>query len=161
MSKDKAYCIRQKCRVDIIGFAPFRFRFGKGKASHEGLLNIGVVSSREEACLALTFIFDSHDYETDLNIHDRMARLDFSPLLKKGLQTALRNSADFERNEDFAMHEFSFYFEKLPAKLYALIQEIFIPFFHDRLFIRIGNIEWMKKEEKKTFVGKFKTRFNF
>lgn len=161
MSKDKDHLIKQKCRKNIIGFAPFRYRFGKGSAVKEGLLNIARQDEGGGGHLVLTFIFDSNDIKTDSDIHDRMSRLDFGPLTKKGLLTALRNSAEFEQNENFALHEFSFYFEKMPSSIPKLINDSFIPFFLDRLYMRISKVEWMPEgESHKGFFCKLKDKLN-
>lgn len=159
MSKDKDHLIKQKCRENIIGFAPFRYRFGKGSSVKEGLLNIAKLDEGGGGHLVLTFIFDSNDFNTDSDIQDRMSHLDFKPLTKNGLLTALRNSAEFEQNENFAMHEFNFYFENMPSNIPKLITKTFVPFFLDRLYMRIGEIEWMPQgETHKSFFGKLKDK---
>ncbi|WP_432735001.1 hypothetical protein [Maridesulfovibrio sp. FT414] len=159
MQKDREHAIRRKCREHIIGYTPFRYRFGKGCPIREGLLNISVLPEKDGGTLVLTFIFDSDDFSTDNDIHDRMSRLDFSPLSEKGLLTALRNSTEFEQNENFAMHEFSFYFEKLPSNLQRLVQDSFIPFFLDRLYMRFGDLEWMQTDGRNGLLNRLKNRF--
>ncbi|WP_319780854.1 hypothetical protein [Maridesulfovibrio sp.] len=160
MNKDKDHIVRQKCRENVIGFAPFRYRFGKESLIREGLLNIGKFEDHEGGHLVLTFIFDSDSIMTDNDILDRMARLDFGPLIKKGLLTALRNSAEFEQNEDFAMHEFSFYFDKMPKDIPKLIKHCFIPFFLDNLYMRIGDIEWMERDAGRGWLCRLKDSFH-
>lgn len=159
MSKDKDHIIKQKCRENVIGFAPFRYRFGKDNAIREGLLNIGKFEDKEGGHLVLTFIFDSDTIETDNDILQRMGRLDFSPMSRKGLLTALRNSAEFEQNENFAMHEFSFFFEELPKDIPKLVNHCFIPFFLDHLYMRIGEVEWMTSDNIKSLFCKVKGLF--
>ncbi|TIH19311.1 hypothetical protein D0S45_03780 [Marinifilum sp. JC120] len=159
MNKDKEHIIRQKCRENVVGFAPFRYRFGKGSFIREGLLNIGKFEDGEGSHLVLTFIFDSDSIETDNDILDRMGRLDFSPMTRKGLLTALRNSAEFEQNENFAMHEFSFYFDEMPADIPKLIKNGFIPFFLDHLYMRIGEVEWMEKDAGRGWLCRLKDSF--
>ena len=160
MNKDKEHKIKQKCRENVIGFAPFRYRFGKGSFIREGLLNIGRYEDNDGGHLVLTFIFDSDTIQTDNDILDRMGRLDFSPLSRKGLLTALRNSTEFEQNENFAMHEFSFFFEKLPANIPKIIKDCFIPFFLEHLYMRIGEVEWMEDKQVKGLFCRMKDCFN-
>ncbi|WP_419780750.1 hypothetical protein [Maridesulfovibrio sp.] len=159
MNKDKEHKIKQKCRENVIGFAPFRYRFGKGSFIREGLLNIGRYEDNDGGHLVLTFIFDSDTIQTDNDILDRMGRLDFSPLSRKGLLTALRNSTEFEQNENFAMHEFSFFFEKLPADIPKLIKDCFIPFFLEHLYMRVGEVEWMEDKQVKGLFCRVKDCF--
>lgn len=159
MNKDKEHTIKQKCRENVIGFAPFRYRFGKGSFIREGLLNIGRYEDNDGGHLVLTFIFDSDTIQTDNDILDRMGRLDFSPLSRKGLLTALRNSTEFEQNENFAMHEFSFFFEKLPADIPKLIENCFIPFFLEHLYMRVGEVEWMEDTQVKGLFCRVKNCF--
>lgn len=151
MKKNKNHIIRQKCRENIIGFAPFHFRFGKRSGAKEGLLNISKDDECDGGNLTFIFIFDSNDIATDTRIHERMSRLDFNPLTEKGLLTALLKSAEFEQNENFAIHEFNFYFEKIPTNLPKLIEESFIPFFLERLYMRIGEVEWMPDDNPENF----------
>ncbi|MBI9109846.1 hypothetical protein [Maridesulfovibrio ferrireducens] len=160
MNRDKEHLIKQKCRENVIGFAPFRYRFSKGSAVREGLLNIGKFKEDNGENLVLTFIFDSDNLQTDSDIHDRLSHLKFNPIMKKGLLTALRNSAEFEENENFAMHEFNFYFDKMPANLEKLMNATMIPFFMEHLPIKIGKVEWMKNDEGLNFFCILKSKLN-
>ncbi|OEU67015.1 MAG: hypothetical protein BA863_10075 [Desulfovibrio sp. S3730MH75] len=161
MNRDKEHSIKQKCKENVLGFAAFRYSFSKGSPVKEGLLNIGKIKDGKGENLVLTFIFDSGCLKTDSNIHNRLSRLDFSPIMKKGVLTALRNSADFEGNNSFAMHEFSFYFDKMPSNLKKVINETMLPFFTRQLRMNIDTVEWMKDSDNKGFFCKLKDKLNF
>lgn len=140
--------IAAKCKESIIAFAGFRFTIDDGGRHRDGLITI---SSRERSdgsgYITLTFTIDT---ENDAEAN-RVITAAFRELKQKGFasrldlefQNMIETKVDFERNENWFMDSFSFYFNQVREISKYHLEGRLLPVFASLLPLVIDPVEWL------------------
>lgn len=140
--------ITAKSKESIVAFAGFRFTVDAAGKFRDGLI---IISLRERSdgsgYITLTFTIDT---ENDLEAN-RVIAAAFRELKQKGFssrldlefQNMIESKVEFDRNENWFMDSFSFYFNQLREIRKYHIEDRLLPVFASLLPLKIDSIEWV------------------
>jgi hypothetical protein len=150
--------ITAKSKENIVAFAGFHF-FIENTAQHrDGLLTI---TSRKRndgsGYITLTFMIDA---ENDPTINQlitqtfrKLNKSDLSSRLGEEFKTLLETDIEFDRNENWFMDSFTFYFQRIDNIKKYHIEDHLIPTFALFLPLKIDPIEWLPEGASVPFAG--------
>jgi len=151
--------IAAKSKESIVAFAGFRFTIDGGGKHRDGLI---VISSRERSdgsgYITLTFTIDT---ENDVAAN-RAISAAFRELKQKGFasrldlefQNMIETKVDFDRNENWFMDSFSFYFNRLQEISKYHIEGRLLPVFASLLPLAIDPVEWLPEAVETALVDR-------
>lgn len=140
--------IAAKAKESIVAFAGFRFLIAGSDRYRDGLI---IVSSRGRAdgsgYITLTFTIDTdNDVEANRAITETFRELKqkgFVGRLDLEFQNMIETKVDFDRNENWFMDSFSFYFSRLREISKYHVEDRLLPVFAALLPIAVDPVEWL------------------
>ena len=153
--------ITAKAKESVVAFAGFRFNFAASGQHRDGLL---ALSSRRRkdgtGYITLTFMIDA---EGDPTAHQLIASA-FRDLKKNRIESCLgcefqnmiETDIDFQRNRNWFMDSFTFYFDRLKDIKKYHVEEKLVPAFENFLPLKIDPVEWLPENASVPFADKQK-----
>lgn len=140
--------ITAKSKENVIAFAGFHLTTSQVTQQRDGLL---AVSSRKRhdgsGYITLTFMIDTENdpaaNQLIVQSFKKLAKRDLNVRLGQDFETMIETSVDFDRNENWFMDSFTFYFDRLDKIKRYHVEGKLVPTFEALLPVKIDSVEWL------------------
>ena len=147
-----------KSKENIVAFAGFHFIMENTAQHRDGLL--AVTSRRRNdgsGYITLTFMIDAENDPTANRLiaqtFKKLNKSDLSSRLGEEFETLLENDIEFDRNENWFMDSFTFYFDQMDNIKKYHVEGNLVPTFALFLPLKFGPIEWLPEGASVPFAG--------